>query len=306
MADHKDLPFFGILGGTMKKKLEILFFLLPVLILVSIFVYGFIGWSFYTSQTDWKDIGNTGQYIGFKNYETLFFKDRTFKTALFNTLKLSLIFIGVTIPLGLGLAILLDFDIFAKKVFRIIFLLPLSFSFVASASMWFWMFSPEIGVINSFLRLLGLETLTQPWITSSGQSILCIAIAYIWQFSGFSTLVYYAGISSVPEDIREAARIDGANKFQEYFKVVIPLQRPATITVLVILLMYSLKVFDLVWMMTGGGPGRSSEVLSTYMYKTTFNRNFFGRGAAIGIVMFILSMVIILPIFLRRKNNAYE
>jgi len=290
----------------MKKKMELLFFLLPVIVLVALFVYGFIGWSFYTSQTDWKVIGETGKYVGFENYKILFSRDRTFKKALFNTLKLSAIFIGCTIPLGLILAILLDLDIVAKKAFRIVFLLPLSFSFVASASMWFWMFSPEIGVINSFLKLLGLGFLEQPWITSGDQSVFCIAVAYIWQFSGFATLVYYAGISGVSEDIREAARIDGATRFQEYWRIVIPMQKPATLTVLVILLMYSLKVFDLVWLMTGGGPGKSSEVLSTFMYKTTFSRNFFGRGAAIGIIMFIVSLIIILPFFIRRGESAYE
>ena len=290
----------------MKRNLELLFFLLPVIILVAFFVYGFIGWSFYTSLTDWRIIGVKGEFVGFENYKLLFTKDRSFKATLLNTLELSAIFIGVTMPLGLALAILLDLGIYAKKVFRIIFLLPLSFSFVASASMWFWMFSPEIGVINSFLRLLGMGNLAQPWITSSSQSLLCIAIAYVWQFSGFATLVYYSGISSVSEDIREAARIDGASKFQEYWKIVIPMQKPATLTVLVILLMYSLKVFDLVWLMTGGGPGRSSEVLSTLMYKTTFSRNFFGRGASIGIVMFVVSLIIILPFFVRRRRSDYE
>jgi len=290
----------------MKKKLELLFFLLPVIILVAFFVYGFIGWSFYTSLTDWRIIGEKGEFVGFENYKFLFTRDRSFKATLFNTLELSTIFIGVTMPLGLALAILLDLGIYAKKVFRIIFLLPLSFSFVASASMWFWMFSPEIGVINSFLRLLGMGNLAQPWITSSTQSLWCIAIAYVWQFSGFATLVYYSGISGVSEDIREAARIDGASKFQEYWRIVIPMQKPATLTVLVILLMYSLKVFDLVWLMTGGGPGRSSEVLSTLMYKTTFSRNFFGRGASIGIVMFVISLIIILPFFVRRRRSDYE
>ena len=107
-------------------------------------------------------------------------------------------------------------------------------------------------------------------------------------------------------DIREAARINGANKFQEYFKIVIPMQKPATLTVLIILLMYSLKVFDLVYLLTGGGPGRSSEVLSTLMYEVTFNRNLFGQGAAIGIVMFVISMIIILPFFIRRRGSYYK
>ncbi|MEA2016079.1 MAG: sugar ABC transporter permease [Actinomycetota bacterium] len=290
----------------MKRRLELLFFLMPALLLVALFVYGFIGWSFQTSQMDWKDVGYAGDYIGLGNYIKLFTNDITFRTTILNTLELSAIFVGITIPLGLLLAILLDFKIVAKKFFRVIFLLPLSFLFVASASMWVWMFSPKVGVINSLLKLVGLQSYIQPWITSSTQSLLCIAIVYIWQFSGFSTLVYYAGISGVSEDIREAARIDGANKFQEYFKIVIPMQKPATLTVLVILLMYSLKVFDLVYLLTGGGPGRSSEVLSTLMYEITFNRNLFGQGASIGIVMFVISMIIILPFFVRRRASYYE
>jgi len=290
----------------MKRRLELLFFLTPALLLVALFVYGFIGWSFQASQMNWIDVGSTGNYIGFGNYIKLFLKDVTFKTTLLNTLRLSVIFVGATIPIGLLLAILLDFNIVAKKFFRLIFLLPLSFSFVASASMWVWMFSPQVGVINSLLKLIGLQSLAQPWITSSTQSLICIAIVYIWQFSGFSTLVYYAGISGVSEDIREAARIDGANKFQEYFKIVVPMQKPATLTILVILLMYSLKVFDLVYLLTGGGPGRSSEVLSTYMYEITFNRNLFGQGASIGIAMFVVSMIIILPFFVRRRASYYE
>jgi glucose/mannose transport system permease protein len=290
----------------MKRRLELLFFLTPALLLVALFVYGFIGWSFQASQMDWRDVGSAGDYIGFGNYIRLFSKDVTFKTTLLNTIRLSAIFVGVTIPIGLLLAILLDFNIVAKKFFRLIFLLPLSFSFVASASMWVWMFSPQVGVINSLLNLVGLQSFAQPWITSSAQSLVCIAIVYIWQFSGFSTLVYYAGISGVSEDIREAARIDGANKFQEYFRIVIPMQKPATLTVLIILLMYSLKVFDLVYLLTGGGPGRSSEVLSTYMYEITFNRNLFGQGASIGIVMFVVSMIIILPFFVRRRASYYE
>ncbi len=143
-----------------------------------------------------------------------------------------------------------------------------------------------------------------PTVPCSTMDYFKYAVSYM--YSGFSTLVYYAGISGVSEDIREAARIDGANKFQEYFKIVIPMQKPATLTVLIILLMYSLKVFDLVYLLTGGGPGRSSEVLSTYMYEITFNRNLFGQGASIGIVMFVVSMIIILPFFVRRRESYYE
>jgi len=136
--------------------------------------------------------------------------------------------------------------------------------------------------------------------------LICIAIAYVWQFSGFSTLVYYAGISGVAPEITEAAKIDGASTFQRYMKVIIPMQRPATLTVLMILLMYSLRVFDLVWLMTGGGPGSSTEILSTFMFRTAFNRNRFGYGAAVGVVMFAISILIVIPFFAKLRRSEYE
>jgi len=290
----------------LSKRVQILLFILPGLILVGLFVYGFTAWTLQVSFTNWRDVGSAGDFVGLDNYIRLFSTDRVFKASLVNTLKLTLVFIGVTVPLGLFLAVLLDLNLKGRQIFRLIFLLPLSFSFVASASMWTWMFSPQIGSINALLRVIGLGSLAQPWITSDKQALFCIAIAYVWQFSGFSTLVYYAGISGVAPEISEAAKIDGASTFQRYTKVIIPMQRPATLTVLMILLMYSLRVFDLVWLMTGGGPGSSSEILSTFMFRTAFNRNRFGYGASVGIVMFVISILIVIPFFARLRRSEYE
>lgn len=279
----------------MKRSLQIFVFLLPAILLVAIFVYIFLGGSVWASLTNWKGLGGFGHFVGLKNYIKLFTKDHVFMKSLRNTLVLSAIFIGITVPLGLFNAILLDLGLKGRRTFRMIYLIPLSFSFVVSATMWVWMYAPESGAINSLLRILHLDALTQPWLTSSKQSILSLAIIYIWQFSGFATLVYYAGISRTPQELIEAALVDGVSTFQKYWSIVIPLQKPATITTLVLLLMYSLRVFDLVWLTTGGGPGYSSEILATYMWKVAFNRNQFAYGAAIGIFMFLFSMAIIIP-----------
>lgn len=278
-----------------KRSAQLVMFLLPAIILVAVFVYVFLGWSLWLSLTDWKGLGGTGEFVGLKNYIKMFTNDRIFIKSLKNTLVLSGIFIGVTIPLGLFNAILLDMGLRGRRLFRLIYLMPLSFSFVVSATMWLWMYAPESGAINTLLRMIGLGSLAQPWITASSQSIPSLAIIYIWQFSGFATLVYYAGIARVPQQLIEAALVDGASTFRKYISIIIPLQRPATITIVVLLLMYSLRVFDLVWLTTGGGPGYSSQILSTYMWRVTFNRNQFAYGAAIGIFMFLLSMVILIP-----------
>lgn len=282
----------------MKKFIPIFIFLFPAVFLVAIFAYIFSGWSVWASLTSWRGIGRFGEFVGIDNYVELFTRDPIFKQCFFNTLKLAGVFISITIPLGLTIAILLDLGIKGKSIFRAIYLLPLSFSFVVSAAIWTWMFAPTGGAINILVRILHLDVLTQPWITSTKQSLYCVALVYVWQFSGFATLVYCAGISGVSPNLSEAAQIDGASTFQKYWYVIIPLQKPATLTVITILLMYSLRVFDLIWLMTGGGPGHSSEVLATYMYKVTFNQNLFAYGASVGFFMLVLSMLIIIPFFL--------
>jgi len=229
---------------VVKNNIPSIIFIAPAILLVAIFVYIFSGWSAWTSLTDWRTIGRMGNLIGIENYIKLFSNDDIFRKCLYNTIKLIVVFIGVTIPLGIICAIFLDLGVKGKGIFRAIYLIPLSFSFVASATMWSWMFLPDKGSINTLFRMMNLDFLAQPWITSTGQSIICVAIVYVWQFSGFATLVYYAGISSVDPAILDAALVDGATTFQRYFRVVLPLQRPATFTVLLILLMYSLRVFD--------------------------------------------------------------
>ena len=289
---------------VVKNNTPNIIFIAPAVILVVIFVYIFSGWNVWASLTDWRIIGRMGKFIGIDNYINLFANDDIFRKCLYNTVKLMVIFIGITIPLGIICAIFLDLGVKGKGIFRAIYLLPLSFSFVASATMWSWMFMPNKGSINTLLRMLNLNFLTQPWITSTSQSIICVAIVYIWQFSGFATLVYYAGISSIDPNIIDAVGVDGATTFQKYTRVVLPLQIPATFTVLLILLMYSLRVFDLVWILTGGGPAYSSEVLATHMYRVTFNQNLFAYGASVSFVMFILSfIIIIIPVLIGTLKN---
>ena len=289
---------------VVKNNTPNIIFIAPAVILVVIFVYIFSGWNVWASLTDWRIIGRMGKFIGVDNYINLFANDDIFRKCLYNTVKLMVIFIGITIPLGIICAIFLDLGVKGKGIFRAIYLLPLSFSFVASATMWSWMFMPNKGSINTLLRMLNLNFLTQPWITSTSQSIICVAIVYIWQFSGFATLVYYAGISSIDPNIIDAVGVDGATTFQKYTRVVLPLQIPATFTVLLILLMYSLRVFDLVWILTGGGPAYSSEVLATHMYRVTFNQNLFAYGASVSFVMFILSfIIIIIPVLIGTLKN---
>ncbi|WP_319561441.1 sugar ABC transporter permease [Marispirochaeta sp.] len=294
---------------NVRNKLYILMFLTPACLLVGLFVYSFLAWSIKVSFTDWSTIGRMGTFNGLANYREIFLNDPVFLRALKQTLILAVLFVALTIPLGVITAVLLDLGVKGQKVFRTIYLIPLSFSFVASAIMWSWMFMPNGGVINTVLQSIGMGFLAQPWLTSTNQALFSIVLVYVWQFSGFATLVYYSGIASVSETILDAAEVDGVSLVQKYVRVVLPLQKPATLTVLLLLLMYSLRVFDFVWLLTGGGPAYSSEVLANYMYRVTFNYNRFGIGAAISTFMFILSiLIIILPVVISsiRKTGGQK
>lgn len=282
-----------------RNKLYIGIYLIPACLLVGLFVYVFLSWSIKVSLNDWNTIGRMGTFCGLSNYRELFMNDPVFIRATKQTLVLAVLFVSLTIPLGVISAILLDLGVRGHRVFRTIYLIPLSFSFVASSIMWSWMFMPNQGVINTVLRSMGMGFLAQPWLTSTKQALFSIVLVYVWQFSGFATLVYYSGIASVPETLLDAAEVDGVTLTQKYTLIILPLQKPATLTVLLLLLMYSLRVFDFVWLLTGGGPAYSTEVLANYMYRVTFNYNRFGLGAAISTFMFLLSVfIIVMPVLI--------
>jgi len=287
---------------TKYVNLQTFLFILPAIVLVGTFVYAFSIWNVFISLTDWRGLVTRIRFVGLENYLKLV-SDPIAQKALINTFLLALTFIPLTMLIGLVVAILLDLELKGTSIFRTIFLLPLSFSFVVSATMWTWMFSPEQGTINSLLRLLHLNFLCQPWITSTEQSLWCILLVYVWQFSGYVTIIYYSGIRSIPKEHIEAAEIDGASTFDKYRYVVIPQLKGETVGVLTILLFYALRVFDLVYLLTGGGPALSSEVLATYMYRITFNQNLFAYGASIGTLIFVIALAIMVPFLILSRRR---
>lgn len=281
-----------------KRPIILASFLLFGTVLSIILIYGMLGWDVAASFTKWTGKGLIGEFIGFGNYAK-WFTDRVLNEVFWNTLELLVIFLGGTILIGLVCASILNLGIKGEGALRMIYLIPLSISFVVSAAAWAWMFTPQHGIINSILRGVNLGFLAQPWTASTSQSLICVAIAYIWQFSGFATLIFYTGLRSVPQELIESAEISGASTFQKYRHIYWPMQGTATVSVLMILLIYILRVFALPWLLTGGGPGYSSEVLPLYLYRVTFLRLSFGYGASIGVLIAIISIAVALPILYR-------
>jgi len=271
-----------------------LLFVLPSLILVGYFVYVLIGWNVVVSLSDWEGLAPSYNIVGFSQYVTLF-KDPEFLTALTNNLILILLFVPSSLALGLFLAILLDSKVRGEGVFRNIYLLPFSLSFVITATLWLWMYNPKVGVINTLLRGIGLGFLQPGWTTDPNIALVCVVLAIVWQFSGYTMLIFSAGIKSIPESQVMAAEVDGATGLNLYRRIVIPQLKTPALSAFVVLMIFALKVFDFIYVLTGGGPGYSTYVVPLLMFRNTFLMNQYAYGAAMATLLFLLALVIVVP-----------
>ena len=354
--------------------------LLPSLILIGIFVYGFIAQTAYSSLTDWKGLAairNTS-FVGLENYEKLFtgLLDIRFRQSLINTFYFTLFFILGCLSLGLLLAMLLDQGIRFEGFFRIIFLYPMALSFIVTGTVWSWLFNPN-GGINRLPALIGLEPLEIKWITDRtqiwqfdwnsltaifgyGLLVLFIYIAYrywrqqhnvgaaimgllgagtllwliaggpsniqllehsethgfnlaiigiiivaVWQMSGYVMAMYLAAIRGIPDELREAAQVDGANAFQVYTKIILPILQPITLAAMIVLGHISLKIFDLIFVIAGP-DNATTDMPGVLMFVTAFRGNEFAKGAAIAMVMLIMVAVVIIPYLVSTLRSEHE
>lgn len=272
---------------------------LPSVLLVGLFVYGFIGWTGLVSLSNWNKLSPDYTLVGLRNYLELFGHFR-FQIDMRNLAVFTGLFVVVSLALGFFLAILLDQRIRGEGLFRTIYLYPMSLSFIVTGVVWRWLLnpgSPQMGSagINQLLERLGLGSLKSGWYTDPRIGIIAVAIAAIWQMSGYVMALYLAGLRSVPEELREAARVDGASEFQIYRHVVLPFLRPITLGAVIILGHISLKVYDLIAAMTGPGTGFSCDVPAYFMWESAFHANRFARGAAIAVVLLVMVSLLIVP-----------
>ena len=274
-------------------------FVTPSIVAVGIFIYGFIGWTGFISFTKWNDVLPDYTLVGFENYRKLFTNMR-FQIDLNNTLVFTVIFVTSCLLIGLLLAVLIDQRIKGEGIFRNLFLLPMAVSFIVSGVIWHWLFNPgsiqmgNIGV-NQLFEKIGLNFLICGWYTDPNIGIKAVAIAAIWQFSGYTMALYLAGLKGIPLELREAAAIDGASKWKIFYYITLPFLRPITFGAIIILGHISLKIFDLIVAMTGSGPAFSSDVPAFFMYDTTFRGNHFAQGASIAIILLLLVSLLIIP-----------
>jgi len=280
-----------------KDKLFGFLLVLPSIIAVGIFVYGFIAWSVRVSFSDWKGLTPDYTFAGLRNYFNLFVDPR-FHVDVRNTVIFTVVFVLGALAIGLSLAILLDQRLPGEAFFRSLFLFPMAISFIVTGVVWRWLMNPALSAdrlsgFNLLFHNLGLDFLINQWHLTPNYGMAAIALPAIWQMSGYTMALYLGGLRAVPEELREAARVDGASEFQIYRRIILPLLWPVTLSAVIILGHISLKVFDLI--IAVAGKQLPLDVPSIYMWQTTFDGLFYGRGASIGILLLISVAVLIIP-----------
>ena len=277
-------------------------FLLPnfigfaVLTLAPVFVL------FYLAFTSWNVFG-AAKWTGIANFKRLI-HDQSFWTALENALYYTALHIPLTLGAALGLALLLNRKLRGVAFFRTVAFFPYITSIVAAAYVWNVLFSPEYGPINALLRLVGVSH-GPGWTVSATWSMPAVIIVGTWREMGYYMLIFLAGLQTIPAQLYEAARVDGANAWHRFWAVTVPGLRPTTFFVTVMLTIGSFKVFDVILLLTNGGPGQSTLVLSQYIYQKGFVENQFGYASTVSVVLFgICFLVTILQFLINKRRNA--
>jgi multiple sugar transport system permease protein len=275
---------------TLSKLTPYLFLIVPLVIYL-VWVIGPMFYTFYLSLTDWDGL-STPNVIGWRNYQKLF-QDPVFYISLKNNLKWVLGFITIPVVAGLALAMALNRSIPGEKIIKASFYSPMVLSLVVSGLMWSWMYHPASGLINSILRLMGLDALALGWLSDHKLVMWAIIVAAIWRQVGYVMVLYLAGLQSIDPGLVDASKVDGASGWQTFWHVIFPLLAPVTVIVVVVSIIDSLRAFDLVSVMTRGGPYNSSSVLANFMYIEAFNNYKMGYGATIAVILFLISLVFI-------------
>ena len=277
-------------------------FALPALAVYVVFlVYPSIT-SLFFSLTDWDGLSPSYNIIGLQNYVDMA-SDPVIWTALKNNAIWTVVTLTVPMVLGLALAIVLNGSVRGKPVLRLIFYTPAVLPLVSIASIWGWLYNPQYGAINELLRVVGLGSLAQPWLGQDSTALAAIMVPAIWLRAGFPMLLYLAALQGIAAEMYEAATVDGATRWQQFWFITMPSLKPAHYIVLALSLIDSFKVFDMVYAMTYGGPGTATQVMGTWMYANVFQYYQAGYGTAIAVVITVVALVVSIPYVLSQTKE---
>ena len=285
---------------------EFLVFTLPLLVLLLI-LYGTLVWNFYVSMANWVNIDVDYTFTGLKWYQFLFGQSR-FWVDVQNNLKWLILGVLPTAMASIFLAYLLELAPFpgVESYVRTLILYPVAMSFVVTGTIWSWMYQPEKGVFNTIINSLGIHS-PFTFINNPDTATYWLIVIFIWQYLGFSVIIVQSSFRTTElQEMIEAATVDGASKLRILFSVIIPNIRAGLLILVSLLLISSLKVFDIVWIVTRTGPGIATDVLATNMIVTTYDQRLASAGAAIGVIIFLIAFILVIPYTLYAFKKWFE
>lgn len=295
---------FKIFGRKWGEKLEFGIFTLPVLICIAIAFYIPFAMTIRYSLTKWNGISKSPKFIGLDNFKQIFMGDANFTNAAWFTVKYALLYILIINVLAIGLAVILDMKLKSTTWLRTSFFIPYILSLVIVGFIWKFIFMQGFESLGSST---GWGIFKLSWLGEPGLAFLSILGVSIWQSIGFYLVIYIAGLQSVPEDLKEAATVDGAGPFRKFFSITLPLLAPSITISVFMALTNSIKVFDVILSLTGGGPGGTTYSIAYDIYRDTFQNNLYGYGTAKALILFVavlLVTLIQLTLFKRREIEA--
>lgn len=291
-----------------KAKLGVLLFLLPALAVYLVFQILPIFGALFFSMADWNGIaGSSLTFVGLRNYFDAF-HNADFILALKNMAKMVIISVIFHTPAALLMAAAINTKCRGYRLFKALFFVPTVFPLTAVGLMWYFVFMPT-GAFNAFLERIGMVQLVTPWLVDSATAMNTIVFVNVWAGVGYYMVIILAGLTTIPEDIYEAADIDGASGVQKFFRITVPMLKPTLSMCILMDIIGSVKVFDLVFAMTGGGPNGLTNLPTTLMYNEAFKYSHYGIGSAIGIIIMLICIAGTLLsnfISIRKKDGQGE
>ncbi|MBA2939169.1 sugar ABC transporter permease [Paenibacillus sp. CGMCC 1.16610] len=264
-----------------------LYFVLPLLLFVSVFTFFGIFYNVYIGFFEWSGIGSKA-FVGLDNYVSLL-HDPNFYQALGNTFYFLVVTIPLSMALGLLLATLLNGVWVADGLFKSIFFLPHVIAVVTVGTTFAGIYEPNFGLLNTMLRFAGVENWAHAWLSEPATALNAIAAVYIFANTGFYMLIYYTSLLNIDQEIFEAAKIDGAGVLRQFRHIIFPMLSGTHITLLILGIIHALKVFDLIWIMTEGGPGGETELISTFLFRESLLKYRTGYSGAVSVVLLLIA-----------------
>lgn len=292
--------------SIINDKKRILALILPGLTIYTFAILFPIILSIYLGMTNWSGIEKPA-FVGLENFKRILLEDSTFKISIRNALLLAISYLIIQHPIALFFAIMIDkIGGKAEKIFRAVFFIPCVIPIIVTSKMWVSLYDPQYGLINKALDMLHLSFLKQQWLGDTKTALISVIIILMWQGFGWALLIYYAGLKNIPEELYEAARIDGATGFKLYTRITLPLLNPVIKVNFTIAIISALKQMETIYLTTNGGPGDASQFIANYLYIKAFNSYQYGYANAISVLFVIVCLLVNIGFNKLFKTEAYE